>query len=88
MPYFKPDGSMMTPEETFMLKLDLNKIHPYHGKPKDYDPFSVRYGYVPGRCNAYRRHGNGLCRNYPRPGRARCKRHDTWFYRILHVNFT
>ena len=82
MPYFNPDGTPMSPEQTFMLKLDLNKIHPYHGKPKDYDKFSTRYGYVKGRCNAYTRRMT-CCKRYPLRGRRRCKRHGTGWYGTL-----
>lgn len=44
------------------------------------DP-STRYGYIPGRCNAYRHlaghrpRTDGLCKSWPRKGHKRCGRH-------------
>lgn len=45
------------------------------------DPFSTRYGYIPGRCNAFlHRRGHapkmdGLCKRYPMKDARRCARH-------------
>lgn len=86
MPYFNKDGSQMTPEQAFMHKIECARSHPYYGKPKDYDPFSVRYGYVKGRCNAYTKKMQ-CCKRYPLRGRARCKRHGSGWYGLLSNSF-
>lgn len=45
------------------------------------DPFSTRYGFIPGRCNAYRHttghvhKTEGLCKCWPIKGARRCKLH-------------
>lgn len=47
------------------------------------DDFSTRYGYIPGRCNAYKHaegHRHELCRAYPRKGFTRCSRHSGGWY--------
>jgi hypothetical protein len=39
-----------------------------------HDPFLLRYGAVPGRCNSVCKSGKP-CRRYPVKGHARCHRH-------------
>lgn len=40
------------------------------------DKFALRYGAIPGRCNAKRKkHPGKLCQRYPLKGSKRCKLH-------------
>lgn len=84
MPQYKPDGTPETPEEAFYRRLAAEKAelakwkdrHTIYPPSPPLDPFSTRYGYIEGRCNALRRmHPGKLCKCYPLKGHRRCKFH-------------